>query len=105
MQRRPDSCATGKEAAHRVGIGHSWQRHARDVLIQRIAIPVIRFGTTQARMARLNREARPFIPFRYRAGVVGHRPAAADLVQAPAFARAFVIEILTYMPASKNARR
>ena len=45
-------------------------------------------------MARLDRERYAAIPLQSRAGVVGDRPLAADLIEAPAFARALVVEAL-----------
>ena len=47
----------------------------------------------------------PAVPLDVGAGVVGGRPAAPHLVEAPALARSFVVPRFHNWPASKNARR
>ena len=60
--------------------------------VETARIPEVRLGATQAAVARLDREARAAIPFGRGAGVVGGRPLAAQFEQAPAVARAFIVE-------------
>ena len=66
-------------------------RH-RQGLVETAGIPEIRLRATDAAVPRLDREGDAAVPFHRGAGVVGHRPLAAELEQAPAAARAFVVE-------------
>ena len=63
-------------------------------LVETAQVPEARFGATQAAVARLDREGYAAVPLQRGAGVVGHRALAAHFEQAPALARAFVIEAL-----------
>src|SRR5208283_4428328 len=61
------------------------------VLVERLVVPEAGSAAAYAPMPRLNGIAHTAIPLRHRAGVVGHRPAAAHLVQAIALPRFVVV--------------
>ena len=60
--------------------------------VETALVPEIRLSTAQTGMARLDRKAGAAVPFDRRAGVIGGRALASEFVQAPAIARALVIE-------------
>ena len=67
---------------------------ARKRRVEAALVPEIRLRAAEAAMPRLDREGDAAVPFQRGAGVVGDRALAADLVEAPALARALVVEAL-----------
>ena len=60
--------------------------------VETARIPEVRFRTAETAVPRLDREAGAAVPFGRGAGVVRGRSLAAQFKQAPAVARAFIVE-------------
>src|SRR5512147_2217075 len=63
-------------------------------VVERALVPEAFLAAADAAVAAADREAGAAVPARGRAGVVGGRSLAADLVEAVALARAFVVPVL-----------
>ncbi len=66
----------------------------RQRLVEAAPVPEPRLGAAEAAVTAFDRPARAVVPLDRGAGVVGDRALAADLEQAPALLRAFVVERL-----------
>ena len=75
-------------------VGISELAIARQALRERCIVPEIRIAAADARRAGLNRIAHALEPAQVAAAVVRLRPAAAELVEAPARFRARVVKVL-----------
>ncbi len=92
-----DGCA-GRRRSGR-DVANVPQRRYRQCVVETALVPEVGLRATDAAVAGLDRKARPAVPLDGRAGVVGDRALAAELEQAPALARALVIEGLGELPA------
>ncbi len=83
---------SGRRAADLVGVGLDAELvDVGEAVVERALVPKAIFRAADAAVAGLDREARALVPSRRRAGVVGGRTLATDLVETIALARGFVV--------------
>src|SRR5208282_4199457 len=85
----------GGDRSHPVGVRFDAELiDAGETVVEGAIIPEAVLGAAHAAMAGLDREGQAAVPAHGGAGVIGRRPFAAHLVEAVAFAGAFVVPCL-----------